>query len=146
MTIILSEDTIARLNKPRWAYGDVSHYALTNGCPFCGTMAGQGGRHIPCQPAECMLCGTVQCFENGPSCSVCHYGFIPGWSRTSGQQCGYAGCTAEAVARVPGKKLACMAHARRKIGDKVDACIAVRDGGKGWQRWKFLDGPRVAWR
>lgn len=143
--MILNERTISYLNEPRWAYGTPSLYSLQNGCPFCGTMAGHGSRHMPCKPATCMLCGTVQCFEGGPSCRACHYGFIPGWSGTSGQECGYAGCKGEAVAKVPGRKLACMAHARRKCGPQVDAWLQERDAGRGWQKWMFLDRPRVPW-
>jgi hypothetical protein len=138
------------LSRPRWVHGGYhgpSLWSLEHGCPCCGSMYGNGQKHIPCEPVACMLCGSVQCHGNGLGngcCSVCLYGFLPGWSGTSGRQCGYAHCTEPAIAIVPGKKLACMAHAMRKVGAKVQESLALRDSGKGWQCWTFT-GPRVLW-
>jgi hypothetical protein len=147
MAITLTEATRERLSAPRWVYGNVSHYSLTIGCPCCGTMYGESAQHIPCKPAECMLCGTVQCFSNGLGngrCRLCSFGFLPGWSRPYDQRCGYAKCNAPAVAIVTGKKLACKDHAIRKCGDAIRAAIDLRDSGAGWQQWTWT-GPRVTW-
>lgn len=143
----LSDSTRELLSAPRWVYGDYHHYSLTNGCPCCGSMYAEGARHIPCKPVECMLCGTVQCFSNGLGngrCKLCSAGFLPGWSRPHDQRCGYAKCDEPAVGIVPGRKLACKSHAIGRMGGKLDACIAHRDRGAGWERWTFT-GPRVPW-
>ena len=45
--------------------------------------------------AVCLGCGTEQCHGNGHrngSCSVCHFGILPGWSSWR-KQCGYKGCS-----------------------------------------------------
>jgi hypothetical protein len=150
MAVVISGAVMQALSAPRWVYGGIasaSQYALIRGCPCCGNM-GIGinaQNHKPCTPATCQLCGSAVCAEgNGPRCKVCRYGLIPGWSGTTGQVCGYAKCGEAAVARVPGKKLACMTHARRRVGTQVDAAIAHRDSGGGPERWTFT-GPRVAW-
>jgi len=149
-TAALSEATREVLGRPRWVHGGhhgPSLSSLAKGCPCCGSMYGNGQKHIPCEPVACTLCGSVQCQSNGLGdghCSVCLYGFLPGWSGSSGRHCGYARCPEPAVAIVPGRKLACMAHAMRKVGGKVQESLALRDSGKGWQSWTFT-GPRVPW-
>lgn len=145
----LSVTTREALSAPRWVYGDAHYWSLQRGCPFCGSM--HTGKHVPCEPVACMLCGTVQCKGLNSECRVCLMGWLPGWSRMhqGGTGCGYAGCASKAVAAVR-KKRACAEHAgRAKVNGKPMAeylaeCIALRDSGKGWQRWIFT-GPRVPW-
>lgn len=143
------------LSAPRWvADGQQGPHwwSLERGCPCCGSAYGNGARHIPCEPVACLLCGSVQCMSNGLGngrCSVCSYGLLPGWSRTdlqgnSHSTCEYARCDEPAVAFVPGKRYACMAHAMRRVGTDIQKSLAERDSGKGWAHWTFT-GPRVPW-
>lgn len=65
----------------------------------------------------CLGCGVVQCHGNGlrnGSCSVCHFGILPGWSSWR-KQCGYKGCDKPAAFHyVPGNvKTVCHDHATR---------------------------------
>ena len=147
--VALSAATREVLSRPRWVYGTASHHSLVNGCPCCGSM--HSGRHQPCPPAKCMLCGTVQCHSVHADCNVCLVGWLPGWSRMyqGGTRCGYAGCRKEAVATVRKKRM-CTDHAMKAkyngvpMAEHLTAAIAHRDSGKDWQRWAFT-GPRVAW-
>jgi hypothetical protein len=81
---------------------------------------------------------------------------LAGWSRThlprtytdDGQTilaCGYAGCDEPAIATAR-KRSVCRTHAARVKVHKgltllayVAECIAARDEGKGWQRWRLVD-------
>lgn len=141
---LLTATVRERLSQPRWVYGNGNHWALSRGCPCCGNMGigSNAGLHRPCEPAACLLCGSVQCNIDG-RCKVCLFGWMPNWSRPE-RTCGYAKCDEPAVAVVPGKKRACLDHARAKVGDQVAARIAHRDSGQGWERW-LLTGPRVPW-
>lgn len=70
---------------------------------------------------SCLGCGTTQCHGNGlgkGSCSVCHFGILPGWSSWD-KRCGYKGCGNRAAFHyVPGTvKYVCHDHATRpKVG------------------------------
>ncbi len=98
---------------------------------------------MPCEPAACQLCGSVQCNIDS-RCKVCSYGWMPGWYRSGDCQCGYAKCDEPAVAIVPGKKQACMKHARAKVAAEVDRRIEHRNSGQGWEHWTFTE-PLVPW-
>jgi len=83
-----------------------------------------------CAVATCLGCGTSQCFSNGGasgSCSVCHYGILPGWSGSDGN-CSYAGCKNKgAFAYVRGKRYVCLEHAKRaKIREESLSDYAAR--------------------
>ena len=135
---------LAALNAGRWVYqgyygGRQYNWAQ---CRYCG----RGG--ADCQPVACMLCASVQCQGNGTECHVCHFGWLPGWSRGYLQEhklCGYAHCDAPAVATLR-KRRACMAHAMRVkvsgqlLAEYVAERLAHRDSGKGWERFRFVAG------
>lgn len=81
------------------------------GCQFCGRWGNED-----CKAVACLGCGTVQCFGNGGArgtCSVCHYGILPGWSG-SDCQCKYAGCKDKAAfLYAPRKGSVCARHANQ---------------------------------
>jgi hypothetical protein len=130
----------------RWVYGGQhapGNYPWAQ-CRFCGRA--QDG---DCPPATCQLCGSVLCHGAGADCRVCHYGFIPGWSRGCAQRvCGRKHCAAEAVAKAPRVGRVCAEHAKltklRLVGGRtltiteyVAERIAHRDAGKGWECWRW---------
>lgn len=130
----------------RWVYG--GHRAAGNRtwahCRFCGR-----AQNHDCPPATCRLCGSVVCHGAGPDCPVCHYGFIPGWSRQpSERECGRKHCTAEAVAKAPRVRRVCTEHAKvtplrlyggrtLTLAEYVAQRITHRDSGKGWEHFTF---------
>src|SRR5262249_1985832 len=76
-------------------------------CRFCGR-----AQNNDCPLATCQLCGSVVCHGAGADCRVCHYGFIPGWSRGSAlRECGRKHCTNEAVAEALRVGQVCAEHA-----------------------------------
>lgn len=96
---------------PRWSLGGYARVYSWPQCRYCGCAQGHD-----CPRVQCLLCGTAQCFGNGSGngqCSICHHGYLPGWSRSVYvKQCGYAGCESEAVA-IARRKPVCLAHAGR---------------------------------
>jgi hypothetical protein len=123
-------------------------------CRYCGRA--QNG---DCRPVACLLCSTVQCHGNGSGngcCSVCHYGYLPGWSRTPEREtCGYQSCEDSAVARVPRVGRACPFHTHQatiRFGGRTITMldwmierVAERDAGRPeWARWTFLPDEAVA--
>lgn len=114
-------------------------------CAYCGR-AGE-----ECKRAVCLLCETPQCFKNGAgdgTCSICGYGWLPGWSRASGRTCGYKGCEDEAIADVPRVKRACAGHIDRvkvqvyghstPLREVIAQAIAERDAGRSPMMWRFV--------
>jgi len=81
-------------------------------CKRCGTAGGCGSEG--CTEVTCLYCGTTQCSGNGlgnGQCKVCHYGFLPGWARSSGHVgCSYKGCKETPVGRFPHKGVCCARH------------------------------------
>lgn len=129
----------------RWTYGD----RFTPGpdfCRYCGAF-GQD-----CRPVECMACDSRQCLGNGSgrgTCSVCHYGWLPGWSHSVYvTTCGYKGCEGATVAYAPRVGRVCAEHLdRAKVRDGgpmrtlreyIAERVAHRDSGKGWERWRWV--------
>lgn len=86
----------------------------------------------------CLGCGTEQCHGNGHmkgSCSVCHYGILPGWSSWR-QTCGYKGCSKPAAFHyVPGAiRNVCHDHANRP---KITMYRSDPASGRTMTPWKF---------
>lgn len=82
-----------------------------NYCARCNSACCDG------RTVACLGCGVVQCHGNGHrngSCSVCHFGILPGWSSWR-KQCGYKGCSeVAAFHNIPGSvKAVCHKHASR---------------------------------
>jgi hypothetical protein len=128
------------LETARWAYGDRRAYPWSQ-CRFCGRAADRN-----CEPVACMLCGTVQC-KSRTECLICLYGWLPGWYRggtSEAKQCGYSGCTDEAVTKAPRVKRACAGHVGRvkvngtSLVDYVAERLKHRDSGKGWEHFRFV--------
>lgn len=131
----------------RWSLGGYARQYPWPQCLYCGR-----AQSHDCQVATCLLCGTALCFGRGHDCSVCHYGFIPGWSRSSYErECGRKGCDRLAVAKAPRVKQVCVEHAKttklRLVGrtivlsDYVAERLALRDAGKlavGYTRWQYV--------
>lgn len=126
----------------RWTYGDVNtHYAWAQ-CRYCGK-----AQERDCTAVDCPACGSRQCHSNGSgngTCQVCHYGWLPGWSRSAyDRECGYRGCSAPAVANAPRVKRVCAAHLdRAKVNGVTLAAyiagrVAHRDSGKGWEHFRW---------
>ena len=107
-------------------------------CRVCGSAGGCGP--TGCTTMVCLWCGTPQCSSNGLAsghCSVCYYGFLPGWSRChAGQPCQYTGCQEPAVGnRFPRKGRVCASHAARILGaDYLTKRLADRE-----QAWEPVD-------
>lgn len=111
-------------------------------CSYCGR-----AQDHDCPVVECPLCGTPQCHGHGATCSVCHHGWLPGWSRLGDRGCRYKGCDAAAVATAR-RRPVCLEHAARvkvtgfgasmPLTEYVERCLEVRDAGKGWQRWTLV--------
>lgn len=125
----------------RWTFGDVNtHYAWAQ-CRYCGR-----AQERDCAAADCAACGYRQCHGNGPTCKVCHYGWLPGWSRIAQDTtCGYRGCSAPAVANAPRVQRVCADHLSRAKGNGVTLAaylagrVAHRDSGQGWERFRWVE-------
>lgn len=117
-------------------------------CRYCGRLAERD-----CPPATCLLCDTTQCHGNGSGngcCSVCHYGYLPGWSRNADQAtCGYAGCDRPAVAVAHRVRRVCLPDAQRAtlrsagqtmtLAEWATERVAERNAGRpDWARWTYL--------
>jgi hypothetical protein len=113
-------------------------------CRFCGRAQDED-----CVPKDCLLCGSRLCHETGPSCSVCLKGWMPGWWRgVEGDLCGYKDCDQPGVADAPRVHRVCATHVEdvrlrwrgRSLGllEYVAECLAHRDSGAGWERWRFV--------
>lgn len=95
-------------------------------CPKCRTWNTDGRT---CVQVRCLACGAEQCHSRGAgrgTCSVCHYGMLPGWSGNNNPDqpgrhlssvrtdvlCQYKGCGVMAVyTSLPGPKdKACKTH------------------------------------
>lgn len=130
----------------RWSLDGYARQYRWPQCRYCGR-----GQDHDCPRVECLLCGSAQCFGNGSTCSICHHGYLPGWSRSSfpidQRVCGYAGCDHPAVARAR-KRPVCTDHAERikmsggvTLAAYVTARLAARDAGTlsvGMSRWKLV--------
>jgi hypothetical protein len=131
----------------RWVYGGqhgARNYAWAQ-CRFCGRRTATARR----LSASCVVrsCATAR----GRNARVCHYGFIPGWSRPSAQrECGCKHCAGVAVAKAPRVGRVCADHAKvtklRLAGGRtltitqyVAERIAHRDTSKGWQCWRWVE-------
>lgn len=123
-------------------------------CRYCGRA--QNG---DCRAVDCLLCGTTQCHGNGGGdgcCSVCHFGYLPDWSRTAEEAvCGYTGCEESAVATAPRVRRVCASHASRAavhlpggripLADYATVQCAERDAGRpDWACWRYLLDEVVA--
>lgn len=131
----------------RWVYGGYAAQYRWAQCKYCGRAASTN-----CDPVACLCCGTVQCFGNGGSngrCKVCYHGFLPGWSRLGGEHlCGRKDCEGAAVTKAPRVGRVCLAHAattKLRVGTRsltivefAAECVAHRDSGKGWERWRYV--------
>lgn len=128
--------------RPRWCYGDRRSYDWAQ-CRYC-----HRAQAHDCEAAQCPLCGTVQC-RNRPQCAVCMHGAIDGFYRPRGRVCGYKGCGKEIVAeKIPRVKQCCAYHAQHvklrmggatiALPDYVQARIAHRDSGQGWEKWRLI--------
>lgn len=143
MTAPIGPKSVAAVSAPsgRWVLGEVRRYAWAQ-CRFCGR-----AQDHDCPAATCLLCGSTQCYGNGPDCRVCYHGFLPGWSRPTGCQCGHRGCATAAVARAPRVHRVCLAHARTTklriggrtvtIAERAAELVAHRDSGDGWEHWRW---------
>lgn len=124
----------------RWAMGGYAQAYPWAQCKYCGR-----AQNYDCPVVECLLCGTRQC-NSRTDCGVCHYGWIPGWSRGYGadKECGYAGCAEPAIAEAPRIKRVCRNHiprvklSRRSLTEHIAEQTAKRDAGKGWERWRYV--------
>lgn len=129
----------------RWV---LTHLGIRNypwpQCRYCGI-----AKEHDCPPATCLLCGTVQCFYNGPACKVCR-GYIPGWSRSTDEKtCGRKGCDKPSVAKAARVGQVCIGHAastKVRVGgeslslvDYAARQVAHRDSGEGWERWRYVE-------
>jgi hypothetical protein len=134
--------TVARGRWVRGGYYGGRRYNWPQ-CTYCGRAG------TDCPAVECLLCGSRQCHGNGSGdgcCAVCYYGYLPGWSRSSEpKDCGYKSCDKDAIAKAPRVKRVCADHADRvkvlkmTLTEYVAEQVAVRDSGKGWQRWRFVE-------
>jgi len=126
------------------------------GCVWCGragstTAYGEGETRVVMHTAvACLACGTVQC-NSDSECSACFYGWMPNWSRgrypdQAARQCGYTGCTNEAVAKAPRVGRVCKDDLRRpKVGGRPLSEVIEKnlrrslehEGGSRWE-WQWL--------
>lgn len=128
--------TVVGARSGRWVmHGGLARASRWPQCRYCGRA---GDRD--CQPVSCLLCGSVQCLSNGPSCSVCYVGWLPGWARgwslATARLCTRKGCAEPSVATLR-KRGVCVGHAG-PLMERVHECVANRDAGGGWQRWAFV--------
>lgn len=82
---------------------------------------------------SCLGCGTEQCHMNGlarGSCSVCHFGILPGWSGWR-QTCGYKGCD----------KPAAFHHVPGSVKTVCHDCAATRE--RIWTRDRVQTQPKI---
>lgn len=131
----------------RWAYSG-PHASRSYPWPQC-RFCGRAQTH-DCPPATCQLFGSVVCHGSGAECPVCHYGYLPGWSRSTDERvCGRKHCTAAAVAKAPRVRRVCADHARQTVlrlhggrrltlAEYVAQRLAHRDSGKGWKHWRWM--------
>jgi hypothetical protein len=130
--------------RPRWVRKDQFWHAYEGGCRYCGQPTGHTG--ISHQPAQCKLCGTVQC-HRGDHCLLCFKGFLPGYRPGEMGICGYSGCSRPAVASIPGKvRRVCLGCVPRvpvrnrdiNLAGLVGEFLRIRDSGKPPQRWRLV--------